>query len=50
MEATPKELDIIELFGRLIDLPCVEEIHDFHVWSISSGKLAMSAHIRSGNP
>jgi zinc transporter 2 len=50
MEATPKNLDISECFTELIEIPCVEEIHDFHVWSISAGKLAMSAHIRSSTP
>jgi zinc transporter 2 len=50
MEATPKELDVTELFNDLIDLEWVDEIHDFHVWSLSVGKLSMSAHIRSSNP
>lgn len=50
MEATPKYLDVAECFTELIDIPYVEEIHDFHVWSLSAGKLAMSAHIRSPQP
>ncbi len=50
MEATPKHLDIAECFTDLVDIPHVEEIHDFHVWSLSAGKLAMSAHIRSSEP
>ena len=50
MEATPKGLDIDDLFNKLVDVPGVEEIHDFHVWTISVGKLAMSAHIRSKTP
>ena len=50
MEATPRELDVTELFNDLIDIECVEEIHDFHVWSLSVGKLSMSAHVRSSNP
>jgi hypothetical protein len=28
----------------------VEEIHDFHVWALSAGKLSMSAHMRSADP
>jgi Co/Zn/Cd efflux system component len=27
----------------------VDEIHDFHVWALSPGKLAMSAHLRGDN-
>lgn len=50
MEATPKELDATELFNDLIGLEIVEEIHDFHVWSLSLGKVSFSAHIRSPNP
>jgi hypothetical protein len=33
-----------------LNLDEVEEIHDFHIWAISQGKMAMSAHIRSSNP
>ena len=50
MEATPKELSITDVFNDLIDIDCVEEIHDFHVWCLSVGKMAMSAHIRSSDP
>ena len=50
MEATPKELSIKDLFNDLIDIECVDEIHDFHVWCLSVGKLSMSAHIRSYDP
>jgi len=50
MESTPKNIDVEECFNELINLECVEEIHDFHVWSLSVGKLAMSGHIRSEDP
>lgn len=50
MESSPKELDVTELFNDLIDIESVEEIHDFHVWSLSVGKLSMSAHVRSSEP
>lgn len=47
MEGTPKEIDIEELMGEISNLKGVEEIHDFHVWSITSGKFALSCHIMS---
>ncbi len=50
MEAAPKEMSVTELFNDLIDIESVEEIHDFHVWCLSVGKMAMSAHIRSADP
>ena len=28
----------------------VDEIHDFHIWSLSQGKLSMSGHVRSNEP
>jgi len=28
-------------------LPGVTELHDFHVWSLASGKPCLSAHIKS---
>jgi len=27
----------------------VEEVHDFHIWALSVGKLSMTAHIRAGD-
>ena len=31
MEATPKDVDVIECFQEVLNLDEVEEIHDFHV-------------------
>ncbi len=50
MEATPPDFDVVECFKECIEIEEVDEIHDFHVWALSSGKLAMSAHIRSPRP
>jgi zinc transporter 2 len=47
MEGTPKEIDMEELVHDISDIKGVEDIHDLHVWSISSGKYALSAHIMS---
>jgi zinc transporter 2 len=45
MEGTPRELDIKSLLEDLANIKGVEDIHDFHVWSISQGKYALSCHI-----
>lgn len=45
LEATPSHVDIARLKSRLLSLPGVEEICDLHVWTISSGKEALSAHL-----
>ncbi|QXJ20453.1 cation transporter [Actinomadura graeca] len=45
MEAAPAGIDPSELGGRLARRPCVEEVHDLHVWEVSSGYPALSAHV-----
>lgn len=50
MEATPKQVNVLQCFEDILNLDEVEEIHDFHVWAISQGKMAMSAHIRALEP
>jgi len=53
MEGAPPEFDTESL---ILDIKACEldgdkiRIHDFHLWSISQGKLAMSAHIHTSNP
>jgi cobalt-zinc-cadmium efflux system protein len=45
LEAAPARVNIQRLERRLLALPGVEEICDLHVWTISSGKEALSAHL-----
>lgn len=45
MEAAPSGIDPSELGGRLAERPCVREVHDLHVWEVSSGYPALSAHV-----
>ncbi|TDD86395.1 cation diffusion facilitator family transporter [Actinomadura rubrisoli] len=45
MEAAPTGIDPSELGTRLARRPCVEEVHDLHVWEVSSGYPALSAHV-----
>lgn len=49
MEATPKHLDLAEVAQALEGYPGVREIHDLHVWSISSGLYALSVHVVLGD-
>ena len=50
LEGTPTVVDIESLELDILNLPGVLEIHDLHVWSISVGKYALSAHITSETP
>ncbi|TDC59504.1 cation transporter, partial [Actinomadura sp. GC306] len=45
MEAAPAGIDPSELGTRLAARPCVHEVHDLHVWEVSSGYPALSAHV-----
>ncbi|WP_084338287.1 cation diffusion facilitator family transporter [Actinomadura oligospora] len=45
MEAAPAGLDPTEIGSRLAERPSVREVHDLHVWELSSGYPALSAHV-----
>ncbi len=45
MEGTPPKVDIARLEKSLLALPGVTAVHDLHVWTLTSGLDAMSAHI-----
>jgi len=45
LEAAPSGMDPPALGSRLAGLPGVVEVHDLHVWQITSGEPAMSAHV-----
>jgi len=51
MESTPKGVDSQDIKDTLDSIPDVESIHDLHIWCISSGYYALSAHIitKEGN-
>src|SRR5512136_3121404 len=48
MEAVPRHLALDEVCGAMGDAPGVLAVHDLHVWTISSGQYALSAHIVVG--
>lgn len=45
LEGTPKDVNIENLRAGILKLKNVEGVHDLHVWSLTSGVNAMSAHI-----
>lgn len=45
LEATPRGIDAAALGRRLASAPGVVEVHDLHVWTITSGFPALSAHV-----
>lgn len=51
MEGSPDSVDVGALSRTIGDVPGVEEIHDLHVWTLSSNVHAMSAHlVLTGKP
>jgi cobalt-zinc-cadmium efflux system protein len=45
LEAAPAGLDPDDIGSRLAGLPQVAEVHDLHIWEITSGQPALSAHV-----
>ena len=45
MEKAPENLDVEEFKQNLENVDYVIEIHDLHVWNLTYGKPAMTAHI-----
>ncbi len=47
LESTPSHIDLARLEGAMRTVPGVTSVHDLHVWTISSGFVAMSAHVEA---
>ncbi|MDI9888905.1 cation diffusion facilitator family transporter [Streptomyces sp. HNM0645] len=45
LEAAPAHVDPDRLGGRLAAEPGVREVHDLHIWQITSQEVALSAHV-----
>jgi len=45
MEAAPAHIDVVEIHGAIVELPGVLAVHDLHVWTITSGMVALSGHV-----
>ena len=45
LEAVPQHIHIHDIIKVMKDVPGVEDIHDIHVWTITSGIYALSAHL-----
>ncbi|EIJ78391.1 CzcD [Bacillus methanolicus PB1] len=45
MEGTPKQFELEKLRASLLAIPKVKEVHDLHIWSITSGMPMLSCHI-----
>jgi cobalt-zinc-cadmium efflux system protein len=50
LEATPGHIALGTVHERLASLPGVSSVHDLHVWTLTSGVIAMSGHLVVRNP
>ncbi len=48
LEATPRGIDAEEVGRKMVSAPGVTEVHDLHIWTITSGFPALSAHVLVG--
>ena len=48
LEGTPSHVNIMNLQSQLKDIDGVGSVHDLHVWTLTSGVLAMSCHVVIG--
>lgn len=45
LEGAPPHLNVTEIEEALCGAPSVRRVHDLHVWTLTSGREAMSAHV-----
>jgi cobalt-zinc-cadmium efflux system protein len=46
MEGVPRSLRLEDVGIAIARIPAVREVHDLHIWHISSGQVALSAHVK----
>ncbi|HEX8685546.1 MAG TPA: cation diffusion facilitator family transporter, partial [Pyrinomonadaceae bacterium] len=46
LEGTPAHINLAAVEGAILETAGVEDVHDLHVWTITSGREALSAHVR----
>ena len=44
LEGVPLDVNLHEIEKALLAIPGVREIHDLHIWALSSGKNTLTAH------
>ena len=45
MEGVPRHIDLNEVGHELAKLPGIVSVHDLHIWTLSSGHVALSCHV-----
>lgn len=50
VDAVPNSIDIDSIRNYLLSLPDVQDIHDLHIWAMSTTQVALTAHILRNSP
>jgi cobalt-zinc-cadmium efflux system protein len=50
LEATPSHIALSDVHDRIASVPGVDSVHDLHLWTVTSGVVAMSGHLVVKNP
>jgi len=50
LEATPRHIEMSDVESELRAIPDVTGVHDLHVWTVTSGVVAMSGHVCVDDP
>jgi cobalt-zinc-cadmium efflux system protein len=50
MSGVPREIDMESVAAYLRDLSGVEDVHDLHVWGLSTTDVALTAHLVKPDP
>ncbi len=49
MESAPDHVNLDEMSNKIMKIEGVVSVHDLHVWTITSGMIAMSGHVKFAN-
>ncbi|MFC0387680.1 cation diffusion facilitator family transporter [Muricoccus vinaceus] len=45
LESVPRGIDLDTVEAAIREMPGVQDVHDLHVWALTSGKVALSSHV-----
>src|SRR4029450_8644559 len=48
LEGTPAHINLAAVEDAILNTSGVDDVHDLHVWTITSGREALSAHVIHG--
>lgn len=50
LEAAPAHIALADVHARIVSVPGVDSVHDLHLWTVTSGVVAMSGHLVVKDP